>query len=400
MGMYTLFMYRYTVLDQGIALMWQFLRPKPPLWLWIPHIDLSYIRTWNYRTSNFGKLGPLTIQDPPIRKAPYGLTQFSMHMLEMEMEREREREREREKEKEKEPEWQRKIEREAERENKITTTWRDKHEKGREIAIEHNIWGPWHGTCSAEFPSCEGISSLKFEAQNKLYVSPGIAWQYIVGLQELEDLEVALSADPAGHAPAIAAEAAVPLQDRQDLREAESHETSNGDEFAAPEDGPDGIRSYGLNEIPDMDDLSAPKPKVGEPTLSAEAIRSRARRIFTKRANGELKVSKEIFDEWHRKGSERKNLETIFQQCGYSPDWESCIHVYLRCACMRKVSEQITYNMPQEVFISEVEVLRSELYETDVTVEGEYLSDQQMIDEGFSENFGPNTFWNLHYLLM
>ena len=129
-----------------------------------------------------------------------------------------------------------------------------------------------------------------------------------------------MSADPAGHAPAIAAEAAVPLQDRQDLREAESHETSNGDEFAAPEDGPDGIRSYGLNEIPDMDDLSAPKPKVGEPTLSAEAIRSRARRIFTKRANGELKVSKEIFDEWHRKGSERKNLETIFQQCGYSPD--------------------------------------------------------------------------------
>ena len=59
---------------------------------------------------------------------------------------------------------------------------------------------------------------------------------------------------------------------------------------------------------------------------------------------------------------------------------------------MRKVSEQITHNMPQEVFISEVEVLRSELYETDVTVEGEYLSDQQMIDEGFSENFGPNTF--------
>ena len=59
---------------------------------------------------------------------------------------------------------------------------------------------------------------------------------------------------------------------------------------------------------------------------------------------------------------------------------------------MRKVSEQIAHNMPQEVFISEVEVLRSELYETDVTVEGEYLSDQQMIDEGFSENFGPNTF--------
>ena len=35
--------------------------------------------------------------------------------------------------------------------------------------------------------------------------------------------------------------------------------------------------------------------------------------------------------------------------------------------------------------MSEVEVLRAELYESDITVEGEYMSDEQMENEGFSE---------------
>ena len=42
----------------------------------------------------------------------------------------------------------------------------------------------------------------------------------------------------------------------------------------------------------------------------------------------------------------------------------------------------------QEVFISEVEVLRRELQERDVTVEGELLSEAAMVEEGFSEQFG------------
>ena len=114
-------------------------------------------------------------------------------------------------------------------------------------------------------------------------------------------------------------------------------------------------------EIPNLKDGTAPKPTLGAPTISKDAMRARARRIFTPRANGQLKVSQEIFNEWHRKGSkERRNLEQIFAQCGYNP----------------------------EVFIAEVEVLRAELYETDVTVEGEYLSEAAMIAEGISENFG------------
>ena len=72
--------------------------------------------------------------------------------------------------------------------------------------------------------------------------------------------------------------------------------------------------------IPSLQDAKAPRPQLGMPTLSPEAIRSRSKRIFTPRANGSLKVSQAIYDEWHKKGQERKNLEMIFQQCGYDPD--------------------------------------------------------------------------------
>ena len=72
--------------------------------------------------------------------------------------------------------------------------------------------------------------------------------------------------------------------------------------------------------VPNLSDSSAPRPAPGQATLSKDAIRSRTRRIFTRRGNGQLKVSETIFEEWNKKGSkERKNLELIFQQCGYDP---------------------------------------------------------------------------------
>ena len=77
-----------------------------------------------------------------------------------------------------------------------------------------------------------------------------------------------------------------------------------------------------VDQPPALHDENASRPAPGEITVSADALRSRARRIFTPKANGQLKVSKEIFQEWHKgRGSkERKNLELIFQQCGYDPD--------------------------------------------------------------------------------
>ena len=75
------------------------------------------------------------------------------------------------------------------------------------------------------------------------------------------------------------------------------------------------------DQVPDVRDARAPRPCPLQHTLCSEALRSRSRRIFTPRANGTLKVSQQVFDEWHRKGSkERKNLEQIFKACGYNPD--------------------------------------------------------------------------------
>ena len=72
--------------------------------------------------------------------------------------------------------------------------------------------------------------------------------------------------------------------------------------------------------IPFLNDENAPKPEVGRHDLSADAIRQRANRIFKPRANGDLKVSQQIYDEWHSKGKARRCLEQIFKQVGYNPE--------------------------------------------------------------------------------
>lgn len=72
--------------------------------------------------------------------------------------------------------------------------------------------------------------------------------------------------------------------------------------------------------IPEIGDEGAPAPVLGEHTLSDNAIRCRANRIFKRKANGQAKVSEEIFREWHNGGEPRRSLEQIFRQVGYSPD--------------------------------------------------------------------------------
>ena len=84
---------------------------------------------------------------------------------------------------------------------------------------------------------------------------------------------------------------------------------------------PNGGKSQeGDGIIPDINDMSAPRPRLGEHTLSANAIKCRAKRIFTRRVDGRAKVSETIFAEWHAMGPERKTLEQIFKQCGYDPE--------------------------------------------------------------------------------
>lgn len=93
---------------------------------------------------------------------------------------------------------------------------------------------------------------------------------------------------------------------------------------------------------PVLGDPRAKAPTLGAHTLSKNAIKCRARRIFKPRSNGTLKVSEVIYNEWHHGGEPRKSLETIFRQCGYNVDtWsqhELPILVGLRKPSLRTVS--------------------------------------------------------------
>ena len=72
--------------------------------------------------------------------------------------------------------------------------------------------------------------------------------------------------------------------------------------------------------MPDVNGQTAPKPELGKPrSVSKQAIRMRSQRIFRKRANGTIKVSQTVFDEWYEKGARCGMLEQIFLQCGYDP---------------------------------------------------------------------------------
>ena len=74
------------------------------------------------------------------------------------------------------------------------------------------------------------------------------------------------------------------------------------------------------DEIPEYGNTHAPKFEKHEHHLSENAVRCRARRVFTPRVDGSKKVSETVFKEWHSKGQPRKNLEQIFKQCGYDPE--------------------------------------------------------------------------------
>ena len=74
-----------------------------------------------------------------------------------------------------------------------------------------------------------------------------------------------------------------------------------------------------LADVPDIADKTAEasKPRLDQHTLTPAAIQSRTQRLFRLRANGEKKVSDEVWADWHAKGQRRKTLEIIFKRCGY-----------------------------------------------------------------------------------
>ena len=72
----------------------------------------------------------------------------------------------------------------------------------------------------------------------------------------------------------------------------------------------------------DVKDESHPKPVAGQVRLSQDAIRHRMRRVMHPRGpNPKRRLPDEIVKQYDKGGKARKNLESIFQSCGYNPDW-------------------------------------------------------------------------------
>lgn len=75
--------------------------------------------------------------------------------------------------------------------------------------------------------------------------------------------------------------------------------------------------------IPDVKDSEATRPKAGVVRISKEAVYHRMRRVFHPSGSKTKKVSDEMVKQWDKGGKSRRNLEQIFQSCGYDPDWFS-----------------------------------------------------------------------------
>lgn len=98
--------------------------------------------------------------------------------------------------------------------------------------------------------------------------------------------------------------------------------------------------------IPSIHDKSAPKPRAGELQLSQNAIKSRMRRVFTPTLKGTLKVSQAVMNDWHSSGGprsqKRRQLEQIFQLCGYDPElWHTNTTT---CSIFTLKSQQVDNN--------------------------------------------------------
>ena len=78
------------------------------------------------------------------------------------------------------------------------------------------------------------------------------------------------------------------------------------------------------SKIPSVLDKSAERPVAGKVRLSVSAINGRLRRVMAPNMNGDYKVSEQMRKDFSAKGTPaRKQIELIFQMCGYSPDARS-----------------------------------------------------------------------------
>ena len=171
---------------------------------------------------------------------------------------------------------------------------------------------------------------------------------------------------------------------------------------------PTSIASAGVSVTPSSDVSGTPPasipvkqegpsgPEPGKLRLSESAIYFRMRRVFHPQG-GKKKVSDEMVKRWDKGGKSRQNLMKVFQACGYQPVTRFD-HDFSSSTPRRKNHPNLTFNLDpkslahryQEEFVTELEILNSDILENNLTVEGEYVSESTMETWGWNKFFGVN----------
>lgn len=142
-------------------------------------------------------------------------------------------------------------------------------------------------------------------------------------------VETAAPTQPPSPPPPSAAKSSEQAKHTQQ-QELEDHIAQLGRHIPSPGARPQTTPCRAKDMIPDVSDASAARPAAGHIRLSEAAIDQRMRRIMTPNRAGEYKVAPEIVQQWKNRGKGKKNLQKIFQSCGFNVDGLFCMVIALK----------------------------------------------------------------------
>ena len=99
--------------------------------------------------------------------------------------------------------------------------------------------------------------------------------------------------------------------------------------------------------IPSIDDKNVRCPD-STIRLSPSAVESRLRRVFTPNVSGAYKVSTQIVQQWRDRKKGRKNLEKLFQSCGFCVD-RVFTKKYHRCLYLVVWTNDFVFSAPKTI---------------------------------------------------
>ena len=167
---------------------------------------------------------------------------------------------------------------------------------------------------------------------------------------------------------------------------------------------------------PSSQHLEGNRPDPGVLRISEAAADARLRRTMQPSLkDGSFKVSQEVLKQYRKGGKAKKSLMKLFETCGYDKDrsvcflsmpqpvispWQPRKTGVLPAREMAKLPSNLTESKcklvqskcwsaerhPQETFLEELELIREDELASDLLIEGEFLTESQMIENwGWSQ---------------